>query len=115
MTATTGLERDYQAAIVQLAKHAGWHVHAELRDPKGKVRTHVQGDVGFPDLVLVHQTRRIAVFIELKRKPNRATKTQQSWHLALRAAGLRAHIVYVPEDYQRLLRFIADREVDDFT
>jgi len=101
-------EADCQRTIVEAARLAQWLVHAErpaLRQ-SGKWSTPVQGDPGFPDLVLVHERRRMLLFVELKRKPNRLTSGQTRWLMALQAAGVWAQALYVPEQMTELLTLL---------
>lgn len=95
------------------AEAAGWYVHAERPavTANGRWLTNQQGKPGFPDLVLCHPKRARLAFVELKRKPNKATDDQRSWLLALASCGVTAVQLYVPEDLERLLRFIgSDKE-----
>lgn len=75
-------ERDFQKQVIDLAKHLGWRVHAEraAMTKKGWV-TPIQGDAGFPDLVLVRPPR--IIFAELKTEQGRATSEQWEWIDAL--------------------------------
>ena len=52
-------ERQFQAAIIELAKWNGWKVFHPLpaQNARGAWRTAQAGDIGFPDLVLVHPER----------------------------------------------------------
>ena len=101
--------------IVDIAKLAGWRVHAELpgQTASGRYLTHVQGHVGFPDLVLVHPTRQLIAFIELKRKPNKATEDQLAWLSAVSTAApsVVTAVVFVPEGLPRLEAFLTDGSV----
>jgi len=67
--------------------------------------TPIQGDAGFPDLVLVRGLD--LWFVELKRKPNKIEPAQQTWLDLLGAAGAVAHIVYVPEGLDAFLTMLA--------
>ena len=60
-------ERQFQAAVIELAKWQGWKVFHPLpaQNDRGQWRTATQGDIGFPDLVLVHPERGV-IFAELK-------------------------------------------------
>jgi hypothetical protein len=104
----TTKEADYQRTVVEAAKFAGWLVHAELpaQTASGRYLTRIQGDAGFPDLVLVHPTRKMVLCVELKRRPNKATDKQMVWLQALSAAGVSAALVFVPGGLPRLLDVI---------
>lgn len=103
------LERECQSAIIDAARRLGYLVHAErpaIRQ-SGKWSTPVEGDVGFPDLCLVHNRQPVIVFAELKRRPNKTTPQQELWIDCLRDAGVGCHVVYVPEDMDRFIRDLA--------
>jgi hypothetical protein len=72
-------EREFQAAVIEYAQLNGWLVHhgraAQVRE--GKWVTPIQGDAGFPDLVMVRG--RWIVFVELKSEKGRIAKAQQRW------------------------------------
>jgi hypothetical protein len=60
-------ERDFQRAVVELARLMGWRVHhtRPALTQRGRWLTPIQGDAGFPDLVLCRPPR--LVLAELKR------------------------------------------------
>lgn len=101
------LEAQCQATIVEAAKLLGYLVHAErpAQRQSGRWSTAIQGDAGFPDLVMVHPIQGVLVFAELKRKPNDLTAAQQLWRAGLQIANVGCHVVWVPEQVDR---FIAD-------
>lgn len=78
-------ESELQTNVIDLAHTYGWLIHhcrpAANRD--GRWSTPIQGDPGFPDLVLVHERRGLLIFAELKRQRGRSTTTQDAWQLAL--------------------------------
>ena len=91
-------ERHFQAAIVELAKWNGWKVFHPLpaQNARGQYRTAQIGDVGFPDLVLVHAERGV-IFAELKTAIGKLSDAQNDWLMALYAAGAEAY-VWRPRD-----------------
>jgi hypothetical protein len=103
-------ELQCEATIIAAAKAAGWRVHgnraAQTRD--GIWSTPLKADKGFPDCVFVRGSE--ALFVEFKRKPNKVEPEQQKWLDALQAAGLRAFVIWVPEEQElfiaRLLRHL---------
>jgi hypothetical protein len=105
-------EADYQRTIVAAAQVAGWLVHAErpAQTSHGRWLTNVQGRPGFPDLTLVHPKRQVMLFIELKRKPNKATHDQLLWLWSMRQCGVQAAVVYVPDQLDDFLRFLTTEE-----
>lgn len=90
MTALALSERDWQAQVLELAELYRWRVHhcrpAQTRS--GRWSTPIQGDPGFPDLVLVRGGR--VIFAELKTDNPRAQlgPEQARWRDALLGAGL---------------------------
>jgi hypothetical protein len=80
-------ERDFQRTVIDLARRTGWRVHhtRPALTQRGRWLTPVQGDVGFPDLVLCRPPRLIVA--ELKRVGGRLTAAQRGW---LDALGQRA-------------------------
>lgn len=79
-------EATFTRMVIQFAKLHGWGVthFRPCRTSKGW-RTPVQGDAGFPDLVLVKGTR--VVFAELKSSRGVLSPEQQVWRDALCAVG----------------------------
>lgn len=99
-------EAECQRTILAAAKLAGWRCHAERtsRTASGSYATAIQGDAGFPDLVLVKGST--LLFVELKRdKTGKMGPGQDEWIDALdNVAGVQAMVVYVPSDMARLIK-----------
>lgn len=76
-------EASFQARVIALATACGWLVHhtRPARTAAGEWRTPVQGDAGFPDLVLVRPPR--LLFVELKAAGRMPTAEQWRWLQAL--------------------------------
>lgn len=72
-------EKEFQNAVVDYAHLNGWLVHharaAQVRE--GKWVTPIQGDAGFPDLVMARYGK--IVFAELKSKKGRLSQAQKEW------------------------------------
>lgn len=83
-------ERDFQAAVIDLAEKAGWYVNHQRPGmmANGNWVTATTGMVGWPDLVLVHPLRRLAMFRELKTLRGKLTTEQELWGDALARCGL---------------------------
>lgn len=83
-------EAAFQRQVTDLAKLYGWRfVHFRAAVTRsGKWATPIQGDPGFPDLVLVHPRRGLVVFAELKRQGGRTTAAQRAWLADLRQVGV---------------------------
>lgn len=86
-------ESQLQAAIIELAKWEGWLVFHPMpvQNQAGRWRTALQGDKGFPDLVLAHKERGI-IFVELKSSIGRISDDQQLWIDTLRRAGAEVYV-----------------------
>lgn len=94
-----------QRTIIEAARMGGWLAHharpAQMQS--GRWATPLQGDPGFPDLVLCRAPR--ILFVELKRRPNKATPAQTRWLDALDNGinGVEARVVWVPEEMDGLI------------
>ena len=96
-------ERDFQRAVIDLARLTGWRVHhtRPALTRRGRWLTPIQGDAGFPDLVLVRAGR--VIFAELKRTGGKPTPAQRAWLDALRqCAGVEVYL-WTPADWQRIV------------
>lgn len=77
-------EADFQASVVRMARDWGWLVHhtRTVQERSGRWATPIQGDRGFPDLVLAHP-RSGVIFAELKSEAGRMAPDQLVWADAL--------------------------------
>lgn len=89
-------EDDLLRAVIDLADQLGVHVHhcRPARTERGWV-TPIQGDAGFPDLVLAGPGG--VLFAELKSGEGRMTKHQSDWRVALAKAGATV-VIWRPAD-----------------
>lgn len=113
------LEKDFQNNVVELAGITGWRVHhartTQHRD--GGWQTPIQGDVGFPDLVLARRGR--IVIAELKSETGTLSDEQTLWLSELAGdwpRGRFAHVggnadVYLwrPGDIDRIGKILSAR------
>lgn len=101
-------EKQLQAAIIELAKWEGWMVfHAmPVQNSSGRWRTAVQGDIGFPDLVLAHKERGV-MFVELKTSVGRISEYQQLWIDTLKQGGAEVY-VWRPRDIQEARKMLRE-------
>lgn len=76
-------ERELQKAVVDMARQFGWLVHHGKPAPIRGDRwiTPVQGDSGFPDLIMSRHGS--IVIAELKAERGRLSEGQQEWMLEL--------------------------------
>ena len=99
-------EKDLKSIVLNIARRYGWLVHHDLpaMNIRGRWATHVEGDVGFPDLVLVHPTRGQMLVVELNAVGGNTTTSQDNWLAAFGLAGIENHIVRLSD-----LEFITHR------
>jgi hypothetical protein len=73
-------EKILQDKVIHLAKMNGFMVqHSRpVKQADGRWLTAIQGDAGFPDLVLAHVERGV-VFVELKSDQGRLSPGQKAW------------------------------------
>lgn len=84
-------EDDLKAAVLDACSAYGWLVHHDRparsrRDGQDRYSTPVEGDAGFPDLVLSHPKHGV-LFRELKSERGRLSDDQQVWLAALADGG----------------------------
>lgn len=80
-------ERALQDAVVEMARWGGWRcVHFRAGQmSNGRWVTPMQGDAGFPDLVLCRGRR--LLFVELKSQTGKLEPAQIAWRDVLLGAG----------------------------
>jgi hypothetical protein len=102
------LEEDYEDTLVAAARALGYRVHVERKARgAGGYRTPIKGDAGWPDVVIAGHGRHLV--LELKRPPNGPTPEQLAWLEELRAAGVDARLLVVPDELDALLEELARR------
>jgi hypothetical protein len=101
------LEAQFKNAVIEIAQRYGWFVHHDLpaMNKRGKWATHIQGDSGFPDLVLVNP-KGVLVFAELKTDIGVVRKTQNAWLDRLEQSGAIVQ-VWRPNQLPVIIRFLA--------
>lgn len=111
-------EDDLKDAVLQTAALLGWLVHHDrpARVTKKGVeswRTNIEGDRGFPDLVLAHPVHG-TLFRELKAQQGLVAPDQVAWLEALTNGGADAD-VWRPSDWTsgRIERALRGRAADD--
>jgi hypothetical protein len=104
-------EANFQARIIQLARIGGWLVHAERPAWSAKgYRTPIQGNAGFPDLVLCHPQRKQFLMVELKSGKGSLRPEQETWGAALVKSGVTYHC-WRPSDWDRIVKTLGLKEV----
>ncbi len=72
-------EAELQNSVIDAAQKLGWLVHAERAAITVKgYRTPMQGDPGFPDLVISKEGH-FPIFAELKSQKGKQTTEQKNW------------------------------------
>jgi hypothetical protein len=71
---------------------------------RGEWRTPIQGDAGFPDIVLARDGR--IIFAELKRTGGRPTPQQQMWLETLAQCDGVEVYVWNPNDWDRIVEIL---------
>ncbi|BCW94679.1 MAG: VRR-NUC domain-containing protein [Fimbriimonadales bacterium] len=99
-------ERDFQRTLLELARLRGWRAHhaRPALDRRGRWLTPIQGDAGFPDLVLARSGR--ILFVELKREGRRPSPQQQAWLDTLaQCAGVEVYL-WTPADWSAIVEIL---------
>jgi len=91
------LERDVQAAILDIARLLGWRAYHTFDSRKS--------EAGFPDLVLVRDR---IIFVEVKREGQRPRPNQVEWLNALSSAGAECY-VWTESDYDDAATILSHR------
>jgi hypothetical protein len=100
-------EEEFLNQVIDLANLHGWRA-AHFRPAKTNRgwRTAMQGDKGFPDLVLLKDGK--LVVPELKVGRNKTTADQDEWLRRFRECGAIAE-VWRPEDWERIKAILEGR------
>lgn len=99
-------EAPFQDMIVETAQMYGWRVHhsRKMQTNNGSWITPIQGDKGFPDLVMAHP-RRGVIFAELKKETGKLDVDQKVW-----GKSLDPHVDYFvwrPSDWDEILKLLS--------
>jgi hypothetical protein len=94
-------EAELMEAVIRAARLHGWLVHHDRPglDRRGRWRTAVQGDAGFPDLVLARAG--VVLVVECKSATGRLDPAQRAWLLATGGRVVR------PRHLDRMLALLA--------
>jgi hypothetical protein len=86
-------EAQLMSAVIETAQRFNWKVHhtRPAQYQSGRWATPIQGDPGFPDLVLVRDG--VVLFVELKSSKGRVRPEQMRWIVEL------GGIVWRPEHW----------------
>jgi len=94
-------EESFTNSVIEYAQLQGWLVHHDrpARTDKGW-RTAIQGDAGFPDLVLLRGG--LFIFAELKTGKGKVTAEQKRWMDAIRPLPGVLKFVWRPDDWDEI-------------
>jgi hypothetical protein len=102
-------ETEFKDLVIGVAKRYGWLIHHDLpaMNRRGAWATHIQGDAGFPDLLLIHPTGGKILAIELKSEKGKTSPLQKRWLLAFEQAGVYS-AVWKPSDMEYVLYMLSN-------
>ncbi len=102
-------ETDFSNQVYDLARQTGWRcVHQRPGQTRGgRWATQMQGDVGFPDWVMVRGDR--LVFAELKSANGKATPQQVEWLQALDRVEHVTAQLWRPHDLDAIATLLSHR------
>lgn len=105
-------EADFQRAVLELAKLGGWTVShfRPARTARGWATPVSADGKGFPDCVLVHPTRCLVWFRELKREDGKLRPEQEAWRDVLLAGGA-DWALWRPSDLDLIAATLTGRQV----
>ena len=105
-------ESDFKDILISVAKRYGWLVHHDLpaQNSRGRWMTNVQGDAGFPDLLLLHPSSGKLFAIELKSDKGKLTPGQKRWLMAFEKSGI-YNAVLKPSDMEYALYLLTNSNI----
>ena len=104
-------EAEFMGQIIEMAQLRGWRVHHTRPAWTGKGwRTPIQGDPGFPDLVLVRKRGNVRViFAELKSDKGRLAEDQGEWIRLLEGCKGVETYIWKPGMWEDILAILGDK------
>ncbi len=98
-------EEDFQNSVIELAQRCGWKVHAErkARTEKGWC-TPIQGDAGFPDLVLSRGG--IVIFAECKSEKGKLSVEQKAWAESVDECPGVLRFTWLPHHWDEIVKLL---------
>ena len=105
-------EADFKDILISVARRYGWLVHHDLpaQNSRGRWATHVQGDAGFPDLILLHPNSGKLFAIELKSEKGKTSPGQKRWLMAFEKSGI-YNAVLKPSDMEYALYLLTNHQI----
>ncbi len=105
-------EADLKEVVISVAKRYGWLIHHDLpaQNSRGRWLTNVQGDAGFPDLILLHPVSGKLLAVELKAEKGKLSPLQKRWLMAF-DAGSHFNSVWKPSDMEYILYTLSNFQI----
>lgn len=105
-------ETEFKDILVTVARRYGWLVHHDLpaQNSRGRWATHIQGDAGFPDLILLHPNSGKLFAIELKSDKGKLSPGQKRWLMAFEKSGI-YNAVLKPSDMEYALYLLTNTNI----
>lgn len=102
-------EAHFQNYLVRVARENGWLVHhtRTALAKSGRYMTPIQGHIGFPDLVLIHQEQPRLVFAELKNERGILRPGQKKWLDCLQRIPCVFVCLWRPEMLEAIEQFLS--------
>ena len=103
---STRTEHEVQTGIRKLARAIGFHVtdFSQGYRPGGPRHATTRQTPGVPDLLLMHPSRQVALFVECKRLGGSLSKAQREWHQIAEQSGLKVSTCDSVESFAEQLR-----------
>ena len=97
-------ETELKDIVISVAKRYGWLIHHDLpaQNNRGRWLTNIQGDAGFPDLLMVHPVSGKILAVELKSEHGKLSPLQKRWLMAFDASEV-FNSVWKPSDMEYIL------------
>jgi hypothetical protein len=105
-------EAEFKDILVGVARRYGWLIHHDLpaQNSRGRWATHIQGDAGFPDLILLHPVSGKLFAIELKSDKGKVSPLQKRWLMAFEHAGIYSTVLK-PSDMEYALYLLSNHDL----
>jgi hypothetical protein len=105
-------EAEFKNVVISIAKRYGWLIHHDLpaQNSRGKWATHVQGDAGFPDLLMVHPVSGKILAVELKAEKGKVSPLQKRWLMAFDVSET-FNSVWKPSDMEYILYTLSNFQI----
>jgi len=99
-------EADFVRTVLDAAAVLGWRrIHFRPARTQHGWRTPLQGDVGFPDLVLARPGAPL-LLVEVKTDTGRLTPAQEAWLATLRQARGHQALVWRPAQWAQIVQLL---------